>query len=297
MTITEIPDIQRSKPLSKGALYTRRFFRNIPAAAGLGIFVVLVLFAVFGNLFAKYDYVELDFLALAQAPSAEHWFGTTGAGNDVYAMTVQGLRRSLMIALIVSVGTTVISAVLGAMAAYLGGWWERVILWVIHFMLAVPGFLIVALVTNGSGGNWFILAVMLVAIGWMMLARTVWTLSLSIRESEYVQAARYMGVGNFKIVMRHMIPNMASLLIINFTLGIVGAVNSETSLSFLGFGVQIPDISLGNLIATGANVISSAPWIFLFPGAILTLLTVSMAFVADGLRDALDPNSAAGGRA
>jgi peptide/nickel transport system permease protein len=281
MTITETPDIQRSKPLSKGALYTRRFFRNIPAAAGLAIFVLIAAFAVFGPLFAKYDYIELDFLALAQGPSADHWFGTTSAGNDVFAMTVQGLRRSLMIALIVSVGTTAISAILGAMAAYLGGWWERVILWVIHFMLAVPAFLIVALV----------------AIGWMMLARTVWTLSLSIRESEFVQAARYMGVSDFKIVMRHMIPNMASLLIINFTLGIIGAVNSETSLSFLGFGVQIPDISLGNLIATGANVISSAPWIFLFPGLILTLLTVSMAFVADGLRDALDPNSVAGGRA
>ena len=283
--------------MSKGALYTRRFFRNIPAAIGLGIFVLLVLFAVFGNLFAKYDYIELDFLALSKGPSAEHWFGTTSAGNDVYAMTVQGLRRSLMIAIIVSVGTTVISAILGALAAYLGGWWERVILWVIHFMLAVPAFLIVALVTNGSGGDWFVLAIMLVAIGWMMLARTVWTLSLSIRESEYVQAARYMGVGDFKIVLRHMIPNMASLLIINFTLGIVGAVNSETSLSFLGFGVQIPDISLGNLISSGSNVVTSAPWIFLFPGLILTLLTVSMAFVADGLRDALDPNSAAGGRA
>jgi len=297
MTITEAPTAQRSKPLSKWSLYSRRYFRNIPATVALGIFVVLVLFAVVGPVFQKWDHIELDFLSLSDGPSSEHWFGTTNSGNDVFAMTVEGLRRSLMIALIVSTGTTVISAVLGGVAAYFGGWSERIILWVIHFMMAVPGFLIVALVTNGSGGNWFILAIMLVVIGWMTLARTVWTLSLSIRESEYIQAARYMGVGSFRIVLRHMLPNMASLLIINFTLGVVAAVNSETSLSFLGFGVRVPDVSLGTLIAMGSSVVTSAPWIFLFPGAILTLLTVSMAFVADGLRDALDPNSAAGGRA
>lgn len=297
MTTIEAPAIQRSKPLSKWTLYSRRFFRNIPATVALGIFALLVLFAVVGPVFQKWNHVELDFLALSDGPSADHWFGTTNSGNDVFAMTIEGLRRSLMIALIVSTGTTVISALLGGIAAYFGGWSERVILWVIHFMMAVPGFLIVALVTNGSGGNWFVLAIMLVVIGWMTLARTVWTLSLSIRESEYIQAARYMGVGSFRIVLRHMLRNMASLLIINFTLGVVAAVNSETSLSFLGFGVRVPDVSLGTLIAMGSSVVTSAPWIFLFPGAILTLLTVSMAFVADGLRDALDPNSAAGGRA
>lgn len=297
MMTTEFAPMQRSKPMSKTRLYTRRYFRNIPATIALGIFVLLVLFALFGPLVQKWNHIELDFLALSDPPSADHWFGTTGPGNDVYAMTVEGLRRSLMIALIVSTGTTVISAVLGAVAAYFGGVPERIILWIIHFMMAVPAFLIVALVTNGSGGNWFILALMLILIGWMVLARTVWTLSLSIRESEYIQAARYMGVGSFTIVVRHMLPNMASLLIINFTLGIVTAVNLETSLSFLGFGVRVPDVSLGTLIASGSSVISSAPWIFLFPGAILTLLTVSMAFVADGLRDAFDPTSAAGGRA
>ncbi|WP_260405936.1 ABC transporter permease [Microbacterium sp. G2-8] len=289
--------IARSKPMSKWALYTKRFFRNIPAGIGLGIFVLLALFAIIGPLFQKYDHVELDFLALTEGPSSEHWFGTTAAGNDVFAMTIEGLRRSLMIALIVAVGTTVISAILGASAAYFGGRWERLILTLIHFMMAIPGFLIVALVTNGSSGNWFVLALMLILIGWMILARTVWTLSVSIREREFIQAARYMGVGGFRIVMRHMLPNMASLLVINFALGVVAAVQSETSLSFLGFGVKAPDVSLGTLIASGSSMVTSAPWIFAYPALMLTLLTVSMAFVADGLRDALDPNSAAGGRA
>ncbi|WP_156759707.1 ABC transporter permease [Microbacterium karelineae] len=295
--IAKAEGIERSKPMSKTKLYARRFFRNLPATIGLGIFAFLVLFALFGSLLQQYDHVELDFLALSDPPSAEHWFGTTGAGNDIYAMTVEGLKRSLMIALVVATGTTVISAVLGASAAYFGGWWERVVLAVIHFMIAVPGFLLVALVTTGSGGDWFVLSLMLILIGWMILARTVWTLSLSIREREYIQAARYMGVGGFRIVLRHMLPNMGSLLIINFTLGVVSAVQSETSLSFLGFGVKTPDVSLGSLIGVGSSLVTSAPWVFAFPALVLTLLTVSMAFIADGLRDALDPTSAAGGRA
>ncbi|WP_029149856.1 ABC transporter permease [Microbacterium indicum] len=294
---TAPPMPERSRPLSKMRLYGRRFFRNIPASVGLGIFALLVLFAIFGSLFGKWDHIELDFLALNDPPSADHWFGTTTSGNDLYAMTVVGLRRSLLIAVTVAVGTTIISAVLGASAAYFGGAWQRIVLGVIHFMMAIPGFLIVAMISNGSGGSWVVLAAMLILIGWMLLARTVWTLSLSIREREYIQAARYMGVPGHRIVLRHILPNMGSLLVINFTLGVVGAVQSETSLSFIGFGVKLPDVSLGSLISTGAAQVTSAPWVFLFPGLALTLLTVSMAFIADGLRDALDPNSAAGGRA
>ncbi|WP_230379328.1 ABC transporter permease [Microbacterium sp. ZXX196] len=287
----------RSRPMSKWRLYSRRYFRNAPAVAGLAIFALLVLFAIVGPLFQQWDHVELDFLSLGDPPSAEHWFGTSQSGNDLYAMTVEGLRRSLLIALSVATGTTVISAVLGASAAYFGGAWERVVLTVIHFMLAIPAFLIVAMISNDQGGNWVILSAMLVLVGWMLLARTVWTLSLSIREREFIQAARYMGVPGHRIVLRHMLPNIGSLLIINFTLGVVSAVQSETSLSFLGFGVKTPDVSLGSLIGIGSAVITSSPWMFYFPAAALTLLTVSMAFIADGLRDALDPTSAAGGRA
>lgn len=289
--------VERSKPMSKMRLYGRRFARNIPAMIGLGVFLVLVLFALFGSLFQKYDHVELDFLALNSAPDSEHWFGTTGSGNDLYAMTVEGLRRSLLIAVTVSTGTTMISALLGASAAYFGGWWQRVVLGFMHFMMAIPAFLIVAMVSNDAGGDWRILSAMLILVGWMLLARTVWTLSVSIREREYIQAARYMGVPGHRIVVRHMLPNMGSLLIINFTLGVVQAVQAETSLSFIGFGVKTPDVSLGSLIGMGSNVVTSAPWIFVFPALALTLLTVSMAFIADGLRDALDPTSAAGGRA
>lgn len=287
----------RSKPLRKSSLYVRRFMRNKPAVAGIVIFILLVLFAVVGPLFQKYDHIELDFLALSDAPNADHWFGTNNSGNDLYAMVVVGLQRSMMIAVGVSVGTTIISALVGAAAAYFGGWFEKTALAVIHFLMAVPTFLIIAMISNDSGGDWRVITIVLILTNWFIAARTIWTLSLSIREREYIQAARYMGVSGSRIVLRHMIPNIGSLLVINFTLGVVSAVMLETGLSFLGFGVKLPDVSLGSLIGTGSGIITSAPWMFFFPAGALTLLTVSMALVADGLRDALDPTSAAGGRA
>jgi peptide/nickel transport system permease protein len=292
--------LQAARPrrrLSKRALYFRRFLRNRPAVAGAVIFILIVVFSVFGGLIAKYSYLDTDFLALSTGPTADHWFGTNDAGNDLYAQTVHGLQRSLVIALVVSVGTTIISAIVGASAAYFSGLYERATLTVIHFLMVVPTFLILAMISNGSGGDWRVIAVILVLTNWFWPARTIWTLSLSLRERDYVAAARFMGVPGFRIVTRHIIPNIGSLLIIQFTLGVVGTVLAETGLSFLGFGIKAPDVSLGALIGSGSNTITSAPWLFYFPAAALTLLTTSMALVADGLRDAFDPTSSAGGHA
>ncbi|MGL3151737.1 ABC transporter permease [Microbacterium sp. A82] len=287
-----------TRPMSKWTLYTRRFMRNKPAVAGIVIFILLVLFAIIGPLIAKFDHVQLDFLALSEGPSADHWFGTTASGNDTFAQVAVGLQRSLMIAVSVSLGTTILSAIIGTAAAYFGGRTEKITLAVIHFMMVIPSFLILSLLSNRSGGDWRIIAlIMIFVVGWYFPARVVWTTALSLREREYVHAARYMGVGGMTIVMRHLLPNIGSLLVINFTLGIVGAVMAETGLSFIGFGVKIPDVSLGSLIGSGASTITSAPWLFYFPAAALTMLTVSMSLVADGLRDALDPTSAAGGQA
>lgn len=301
VTVAEDPipeQLSDRKPLSKWTLYTRRFMRNKPAVGGVIIFVLLVLFAIIGPLIAKYDHIELDFLNLGTGPSGEHWFGTTASGNDTFAQVAVGLQRSLMIAVSVSLGTTILSAIIGTAAAYFGGRTERITLLVIHFMMVIPSFLILSLLSNSSGGDWRVIALIMIFVtGWYFPARVVWTTALSLREREYVHAARYMGVSGFRIVLRHLIPNIGSLLVINFTLGIVNAVMAETGLSFIGFGVKIPDVSLGSLIGTGANTITTAPWLFYFPAAALTLLTVSMALIADGLRDALDPTSAAGGRA
>ena len=282
--------------LSRGRLYLRRFLRNRGALAGLAILALLILFALIGPLFSPYTYTDVDFANLTSPPAPGHPFGTNAAGNDTYAQAVHGLQRSLVIALVVSLLTTAVAAFVGSTAAYLGGVPEKIILGVIHFLLVVPSFLILALVSQQAHGDWLALILVLTVFGWMFSARVVWSLTTSLREREYVLATRFMGVGRLRIVLRHLVPNVASLLVVSFTLGMVAAVQSETALSFIGFGVQTPDVSLGTMLSDGANTVSSAPWLFFVPAALVTLLTVSMALIGDGLRDALDPSSRSGGR-
>ncbi|MEU9442268.1 ABC transporter permease [Streptomyces sp. NPDC048304] len=285
--------------LGLGRLYLRRFLRNRLAVVGVVIFVLLVLFAAVGGRFTSYAYTDADFTALTQPPSSLHWFGTNQGGSDIYACAVHGLQRSLVIAVSVSVLTIVLAAIIGSGAAYFGGRVERVTLAVIHFLLIVPSFLILALVSHRLAGDWRALIVVLTVFGWMSTARVIWSVSTSLRERDYVRAAEFMGVGPLRIIFRHIIPNLGSLLIVNLTLGVVATVLSETALSFLGFGVQTPDVSLGTMLADGASTVTSAPWLFAFPAGLVVLLTVSMTFIGDGLRDALDPTSvtgSAGGR-
>ncbi|MEU3711663.1 ABC transporter permease [Streptomyces catenulae] len=280
-------------------LYLRRFLRNRLAVTGVALLVLLVLFSVCGGLLTPYTYADTDFTALTRPPDATHWFGTNQGGNDVYASAVHGLRRSLVIAVSVSALTVVVAAVIGTGAAYLGGRIERMTLAVLHFLLVVPSFLILALVSHRLAGDWRVLIVVLTVFGWMSTARVIWSVSTSLRERDYVRAAEFMGVSAPRIVRRHLIPNLGSLLIVHLTLGVVATVLSETALSFLGFGVQTPDVSLGTMLADGAGTVTSAPWLFAFPAGLVVLLTVSMTLIGDGLRDALDPTSvtgAAGGR-
>jgi peptide/nickel transport system permease protein len=196
----------------------------------------------------------------------------------------------------VSVLTMVIAAVVGAGAAYLGGRVERISLGVIHFLLVVPSFLILALVSNRVAGDWRVLILVLTIFGWMLNARVIWSVSTSLRERDYVRTAEFMGVKSWRIVLRHIVPHLGALLIVNLTLGIDDTVLSETALSFLGFGVKPPDVSLGSLLADGSSTISSAPWLFAYPAGLLVVLTVSVMLIGDGLRDALDPTSSSGGR-
>lgn len=260
-----IDDQRTMRATRKSKIYFRRFMRNKAAVLGLIIFFLLVLLAVFGKFLTPWNYQDPDFLNLSVPPSSEHWFGTTDSGNDLFAQVVHGLGRSLTIAVPASIATTIISALIGAGAALYGGSVEKVVLAVIHFLLAVPTFLIIALLVSGSGGDWKVLTVVLIAFGWMYSARVIWSLSLSIRENDYVRAAKFMGVSRPKTIMRHIIPNVASLLIIQLMLGIVSTIMSETALSFLGLGVKLPDVSLGTLLQTGTSTLITAPWQFYFP--------------------------------
>jgi peptide/nickel transport system permease protein len=298
MAVTDNLDNTAVAPATKrSVLYLRRFLRNKPAVVGVVILVLLVLFAIFAPMISPYNYTDIDYAALTQAPSANHWFGTNTTGQDLFAQVAHGLRRSLVIALIVSAFITMFAAIVGALAAYLGGMAEKIIMGVINFLLVMPVFMMMAVIAQWSGGNWIWLIVVIAAFGWMLTARVIWQLSTSIRERAFVAAAKYMGVSNWKAVIRHMVPNIGSLLVVEFTLGIVSAVNQETALSFLGFGIRIPDVSLGVLLKDGANQIEFAPWLGLIPVTTLFLFTVSVALMGNGLRDALDPDSAAGGKA
>ncbi|WP_301547011.1 ABC transporter permease [Gordonia sp. X0973] len=270
----------------------QRFIRRRSAVVGLILFGLLVAFAVLGGVATRYSYTDTDFLAIGFPPGRGHWFGTNDAGNDLYAQVVHGLQRSLIIALAVAFGTTLIAAVAGSLAAFFGGWVEKVTLGVVYLLLVVPSFLILAMTANKTGGDWRWIIVALIVFGWMMLARVVHSMAVSLREREFVVAARYMGERPWRIIARHIIPNLSSLLVINFALAVVGTVLTETGLSFLGLGVKIPDVSLGSLLQSGVGTIVASPWLFYFPAGVLTLLTVSMTLMADGLRDALDPNAA-----
>lgn len=303
--VTEGPGTQNSKTpaqagkrLSPARLYLRRFLRNRGAVTGLVLFVLLTLLALVGGFFTDWDHQEADFTALAVPPGTEgHLLGTNQAGNDTYAQLVHGLSRSLIIALAVSLLTTAIAALFGTTAAYLGGKIEQMMLGVVHFLLILPSFLIIALVGTHYQGDWKILIVVLTLFGWMLTSRVIWSLATSLREREYILAARFMGVSPLRTILRHMVPNVGSLLIVTFTLGVATTVQAETALSFIGFGVKHPDVSLGTMLASGQNTLSTAPWLFFFPAVAVVLLTVAMALIGDGLRDALDPTSQSGGRA
>jgi len=285
--------------VSKPRLILRRFRRNRLAVTGAVILLALTALALFGPYVSPWEYAEIDFLSLKEAPSAEHWFGTDTAGGDIFALTIHGLGRSLQIGVIASVLTTIIAAFVGAGLAYLGGKGEKVGVWIMDMLLVVPSFLFLCIISsnasNTSGWLWLVFAI--VVFGWMLYARVIRAVATSLREREYIAAARYMGVRWYVVLWRHMIPNLGSVLVINTVLGVITAIEAETTLSFVGFGITPPDTSLGVLIKEGANSMLSAPWILLIPMTLLLLLLLAMLWINNGLEDALNPSSDAGGKA
>ena len=282
-----------SAGLSRGRLVLRRFLRRRLSVIGLGVLVLLFLLAFAGPHLSKWDYTSHDFNAFLQPPSASHWFGTTQIGEDVYAQTLRGLQKSLIIGLLTALFSTGLAAVVGASAGYYGGWVERILMWIVDLLLVLPGFLILAILSpTFRGRTWLLFVVLLAGFSWMITARVVRGLSISMREREFVQAARFMGVPSWQIILRHLLPNMSSLLIIDATINVGGAILAETGLSYFGFGVQPPDVSLGTLIADGTRSALTFPWLFLFAGGLLITAVLAVSVVGDGLRDAFDPNAA-----
>ena len=280
--------------VSRRTLVTRRFLRNKLAVVSLAILALMFIAAYALPPLLPYSHTDIDFANLQTPPSPEHWFGTNAIGQDVLAQVLRGTQKSMLIGLCVAVISTLIAATVGSVAGYFGGWRDRVLMWFVDLLLVVPSFILIAIVSprTKNSANITLLIVLLAAFSWMISARMVRGLTMSLREREYVQAARYMGVPSARIIARHIVPNVASILIIDTALNIGVAILAETGLSFLGFGVQPPDVSLGTLIADGTKSALTFPWVFLFPAGVLVAILVCANLAGDGLRDALDPGSA-----
>ncbi|MFE2407927.1 ABC transporter permease [Kitasatospora sp. NPDC059408] len=284
-------------PTPRGTGRARLVLARLLAARGAlaGAVLVLLLFALaFGGPYlTQWDYAAPDFGALHQPPSAQHWFGTNGIGQDVFAQSVRGLQKSLVIGLLVALFSTVLASLVGACAGYFGGWADRCLMFVVDLLLVFPSFLIITIVSPRlKSTGWIAFVLLLALFNWMITARVVRSMTLSLREREFVRAARFMGVRPLRIILRHVLPNVASFLIIDATIAVGGAVMSETALSYFGFGVKPPDVSLGTLLAAGTSEAPVFPWLFYFPAALLVLFVLAVNLIGDGLRDALDPTAA-----
>ena len=295
-TINEGETVRELGPraTSRAATILRRVFAAKRARVGGILLIIIALWAFVGPLLYPWGYLDQDVRAFGDPPSLDHWFGTNNIGQDIYAQTLVGLQKSLIIGFIVGPSAAIIAGVVGAVAGYLGGVWDRVIVWVIDLLLVLPSFYILVLLSPVFRSlSWLALVLFLALFGWMVLARVIRGQTMSLREREYVKAARFMGVRGSTIVRRHILPNVASLLIIDATLGIGAAILAESTLSFFGFGVQPPDVSLGTILALGSTSAVTRPWLFVFPAAILVVTVLASSLLGDALRDAIDPTSGA----
>lgn len=278
---------------SRRTLVLRRFLRNRPAVTSLALYLLLFVGCYALPPLLPYSYTDLDFYALQQAPSVHHWFGTNALGQDLLAQTLRGMQKSMLIGVCVAFISAIIAATVGSIAGYFGGVRDRALMWIVDLLLVVPSFILIAIITprTKQSGTVIWLILLLAAFSWMISSRIVRGLTMSLRDREFVAAARYMGVSSWRIIIRHIVPNVASILIIDTALNVGIAVLAETGLSFLGFGVQPPDVSLGTLIADGTTSATTFPWVFLFPAGVLVLIILCANLVGDGLRDALDPSA------
>lgn len=280
--------------VSRRILVLRRFRRNRLAVGALVLLLLMFIGCYVIPPLLPYSHTDLDYYALQSPPTLDHWFGTNALGQDILALVLRGMQKSLLIGVCVAAISAFIAATVGSIAGYFGGWRDRALMWLVDLLLVVPSFILIAITTprTKNSANIALLIVLLAAFSWMISSRMVRGLTMSLREREYVQAARYMGVPSRRIIARHILPNVASILIIDTALTVGVAILAETGLSFLGFGVQPPDVSLGTLIADGTSSATTFPWVFLFPAGVLVLIIMCANVIGDGLRDALDPGSA-----
>jgi oligopeptide transport system permease protein len=268
-----------------------RRLRSNPGAMGAMILILcIVALTMFGPWFTPNGSESLDWSHVASPPALQsaHWFGADRLGRDLFARTLEGTRVSLAVGLVASAVSLLVGIGYGAVAGYVGGRTDHLMMRIIEILSGLPLIFFVIFLTVIFGRSETLLFVSVGAVGWLTMARIVRGETLSIRHREFIEAAVASGAGTARIIVKHIIPNAIGPVIVYATLTVPQIIMFESFLSFLGLGIQEPHASLGTLIAEGAGEMEAAPWILLVPGGLLALLLLSLNIFGDGLRDALD---------
>ncbi|OCJ14073.1 peptide ABC transporter permease [Rhizobium sp. AC44/96] len=279
----------KSRSLTGDAL--RRLARNKAAVVAIAVLLCLILAAFIGPYLIPFDYEEPDWEAFRMAPdfASGHYFGTDPNGRDLLARVLYGTRVSLAVAATATLVSVVIGVLYGAVSGYIGGRLDAIMMRFVDIMYALPYILFVILLMVIFGRNVYLLFAAIGALEWLTMARIVRGQTLSIKQREFIEAARASGQRPFKIILKHIIPNLIGPVVIFAALTVPEIIATESFLSYLGFGVQEPLTSLGTLIAEGTDAMESMPWLLIFPACFLVALLMSLLFIGDGLRDAFDP--------
>lgn len=268
-----------------------RFRRHKAAMVSLGVLIIISAATLAAPFIAPFDPDMVDLDSIRQPPSAEHLMGTDALGRDYFSRVLFGGRISLAVGAGVALSAGLIGTTLGALAGYRGGIIDNLVMRMTDMFLALPFLAVAILLSTVLEGSATDVVIVLSVIFWMPVARIIRGLFLSIKEKEYIESARAVGVKGFRIVWRHMLPNSLGPIIVNITLGIAFAILAESALSFLGFGIQPPTATWGNMLADAEESMISQPWLVWFPGIMILLTVLSVNFIGDGLRDALDPTT------
>jgi oligopeptide transport system permease protein len=285
----ETLDAPKGRSLTQDAM--RRLVRNKAAVVSIAIVLLIVLVAFIGPYFLPWGYSQVDWSSIRKAPNFDtgHYLGTDQNGRDMAARVMQGTQMSLIVAFVATVVSVSIGVVYGAVAGYFGGRVDAIMMRIVDVMYALPYILFVIILMVMFGRNPVLLFVGIGCIEWLTMARIVRGQTLSIKQREFIEAAKASGAKPFAIIMRHIVPNLTGPVVIYATLTIPEIIIAESFLSYLGLGVQEPQTSLGTLISAGAPVAEVLPWLLLAPAAVLVTLLLCLTYIGDGLRDALDP--------
>lgn len=266
-----------------------RLKMNPLAMIGLAVIALIVLSAVFADLISPHNYRTQDLYRIAEGPSFDHPLGTDDLGRDILSRIIHGTRISLMVGLVCVSISAILGGTLGALAGYYGGRIDNVIMRVMDVMLAIPSILLAIAIVSAFGGG---LVNVMIAVGISSVpsyARIVKASVISIKEQEFVEAARAVGSGDLRIILRHILPNSMAPIIVQGTLGVASAILSAAGLSFIGLGIQPPTPEWGSMLANGRYIIRSAWHVATFPGVAIMITIFALNVLGDGLRDALDP--------